>query len=466
MGSLFAGLPEQFFVPLASPNKHQYAGLLLAYYRLFLEYRSAVERDLVVARFASYLAAEPSNDGGQPVAPEAAEDAETAADPRAPAHRYLRNLIGYGWLDEEEQADFSRHVTMQSHARPFLEALDATERGTQVEYESHIVAVYASLTGDAAQENGEHAVLNAHYHTRLLIESLKVLEQNIRTHVQALYDADATIPEILHRHYDLYMHEVIDRAYTRLKTSDNLSRYRPRIARAVAAFLDDHVWLARTADRLSIIHRTDRDTARERARRMLIDIREELKSIDPILESIDDRNRRYSRISTERIRSQLLSDSSLHGRIAQMIGTVEALAHGGGAPPLSVQLHRLRYLNRDSLYTRRSREVDLTMLERPPSDKLAEEIAAEELRLRAAGQLNPTRVGEFLSAACPEPGDTVSAERLVDGMESFVRLLYAAGYAERSGDGFPFDVTWSDAPVTVGRFRFREHHFTRRYSHG
>lgn len=471
MGSLFASLPQQFFVPLASPNKHQYAGLLLAYYRLFLEYRSAVERDLVVARFASYLATEdeePSElETGDQSSDLADDDAgATAVDPRSLAHRYLRNLISYGWLDEEEQADFSRLITMQAHARPFFEALDATERGAQVEYESHIVAVYASLTGDAARENGEHAVLNAHYHTRLLIESLKVLEQNIRTHVQALYDADATIPEILHRHYDLYMHEVIDRAYTRLKTSDNLSRYRPRIARAVAAFLDDQDWLARTADRLSIIQRTDRDAARERTRRMLIDIREELKSIDPILESIDDRNRRYSRISTERIRSQLLSDASLHGRIAQMIGSVETLAQDGTAPPLSLQVHRLRHLNANSLYSRKDREVDLTTLERPQTDDLAEELAAEELRLRAAGQLNPTRVAAFLSAACPHPGDTVRAERLAGDMADFVRLLYAAGYAERAGDGFPFDVTWSEATVTVGRFRFREHHFTRRYSHG
>lgn len=467
MASVFDALPDQFFTPLASPHRHRYAGLLLAYYRLFLEYRSAVERELVVARFSSYLVsgAEQADDPGE----------AEAEDPRALALHYLRKLVDYGWLDEEEQRDFSRLVTIQAHARPFLEALDATEQGAQVEYESHIVAIYASLTGDAARENGEHALLNAHYHTRLLIESLKVLEQNIRRHVQALFDADSTIPEILHRHYDLYMHEVVDRAYSRLKTSDNLSRYRPRIAQAIAGFLDDPGWQSRTADRLAIIQRVDRETAAERTRRMLVDIRDELKSIDPILESIDDRNRRYSRISTERIRAKLLVDDSLRARAAALIRRLESsgeLSADGDelaepeAPAVALKLYRLRWINESSLYSRRTRSVDLTTLERPARDELAEEQAAVELKLRAAGQVNPARVAAFLDRVCTRPGESVAAERLINGMESYVRLLYAAGYAERSGNGFHYDVSWGDRLLTIGRFRFREHHFTRRHPHG
>ena len=241
---VFSRLPAAFFAPLASPNRAHYAELLLVYYRLFLEYHSGVERELVIARFASYFASldaaparladddDASADSGAGTAgPDGAETgpADTrAGDPRLLAASALRRLIACGWVDEEEQLDFSRLVTIRAHARPFFEALDATDRDTAVEYESHIVAVYSSLTGDAAKEHGEHAVLNARYHTGMLVESLKVLEQNIRGHVQALFERDRTIPEILRSHYDVYMHEVVDRAYTRLKTSDNLSRYRPK----------------------------------------------------------------------------------------------------------------------------------------------------------------------------------------------------------------------------------------------
>jgi hypothetical protein len=256
---IFTHVPDLFFAPLASPNRHHYASLLLIYYRLFMEYHHGVERDLVVDRFASYFAsldspAEPreilaadaaAGRGSDGARDDGAVDPASAAvsgdgppdgstlDSRGLAGQMLRRLIAYGWMDEEEQLDFTRLVTMKAYARPFFEALDATDRGSAVEYESHIVAVYSSIVGESARENGEHAVLNSHYHTRMLIESLKVLEQNIRGHVQALFDHDQSIPEILRSHYDVYMHEVVDRAYTRLKTSDNLSRYRPKIARAI-----------------------------------------------------------------------------------------------------------------------------------------------------------------------------------------------------------------------------------------
>ena len=490
---VFSQLPESFFQPLASPNRRHYAELLLIYYRLFLEYHTGVERELVVARFTEYFVAidreEREERAARPMVVGSLSKAETDAvfeaepdvgiktgtgvetetesepiDPRQRATHYLRRLIVFGWMDEEEQLDFSRNVTIRSHARPFLEALDKIDRGAEIEYESHIVAVYSELTGEAARENGEHAVLNAHYHTRLLIESLKVLDQNIRSHVQTLFEADATIPEILHSHYDVYMHEVVDHAYTRLKTSDNLSRYRPRIAKAITAFLDDRDWLERTSERLSRIQRTDKGTATQRVRAMLVEIRDDLASIDPILESIDDRNRRYSRISTERIRARLHTDTSLPGRISRMISQIRERSSDERIVELGI--HRLRHIDIDSLYIRRSREVPLDMLERPLPELDEEERAATELRLRVQDQLNPRRVADYLGRHCPRPGDAVWAHDLAETMEDYVRLLYAANYAERKSDGFRFDVEWYDEQVQRGRFAMQQHRFIRRYERG
>lgn len=476
---LFSRLPDQFFQPLASPGRRHYAELLLIYYRLFLEYHTGVERELVVARFAEYFASIDAagleqdfteeelavdTEDAQESEVEVSSDGEAASrDPRWLASYYLRRLIAYGWIGEEEQLDFSRLITIKSQARPFFEALEATDRGAEVEYESHIVAVYSSLTGESARDNGEHAVLNAHYHTRLLIESLKVLDQNIRSHVQSLFDGGETIPEILHSHYDVYMHEVIDHAYTRLKTSDNLSRYRPRIAKAISAVLEDNDWLDRTAERLSLIRRTDKGTARDRVRTMLLEIRDDLKSIDPILESIDDRNRRYSRISTERIRAELHADSSLQGRIARVIAMLSECPPPD-SPSLELAIHRLKHITWDSLYSYRSRDVSPAALERPIAPTEDEEIAAEELKQRVAGQLSPTRVSEFLGRSCTHPGDSVWGHELVTHIGDYVKLLYAAAYAERAA-GFEYRIEWYDEQIFAGRFGMKRHRFIRRHAH-
>lgn len=476
---VFARLPQTFFSPLASPNRRHYAELLLIYYRLFLEFSGGVERELVVARYVEYFTGldpddrpgtdDRSTDDGEDDISNAAGDGNTdtagTTDSRWYANHFLRRLIGFGWLDEEQQRDFRRFITMKAHARPFFEALDATDRGAEEEYESHIVAVYSSLSADAAESHGEHAVLNAYSHTRRLVESLRVLEQNIRTHVQALFSDDPEIPDILHRHYDVYMHEVVDRAYTRLKTSDNLSRYRPRIARAVRRFLDDRDWLQRTAERLAVIQRVDQATARARVQRMLTEIKDDLASIDPILESIDDRNRRYSRISTERIRARLHTDATIQGRIGSIVERIVA-AWRSDDDVCTLAMVRTRFLSDGSLYTNRARRIDVAALGRPVADVDAEATADAEYRLRVAGQLNPRRVAEFVGAKCRRPGESVAGHELVSSVDDYVRLLYAAGYAERRSGSFPFRVEWGDGEDSVNGFVLPRHRFVREHPRG
>ncbi|MFP4409544.1 MAG: Wadjet anti-phage system protein JetA family protein [Spirochaetaceae bacterium] len=480
MGALFEQIPESFFSPLASPNRRHYAELLLRYYELFLEYHSSVERAVVVDAFAEYLSSlspaelveeEEGTDGASPGAEARAQGSpapEPERDPRGVANRFLRRLCAYGWMEEEELLDFTRVVNLRDTARPFLEALYQVSRGSAVEYESHVVAIYSSLGSDAADESGEHAVLNAHMHTRLLLESLKLLDQNIRGHLQRIFAQDATVPELLHAHYDVYMHEVIDRAYTRLKTSDNLSRYRPRINKRISAFLKDEEWLRRTAERLSVIKRLSAESAREELRRMLVEVKNDLQSIDPLLERIDDRNRRYSRISTERIRSHIHADQSVAGRLARVARAWADGEYPPGAGPESLvhTIHRLRHLSSDSLYTRRARLVAAEGLQRPAEEPPEAEIVERELLLRARKQLSPAKIAAFLAEVAPGPGDRARAESLVEDLDSYIKLLYAGAYAEGREESFPYQVEWGEELLEAGRYRFLDHTFVRRFPRG
>jgi hypothetical protein len=101
-------------------------------------------------------------------------------------------------------------------------------------------------------------------------------------------------------------------------------------------------------------------------------------------------------------------------------------------------------------------------LARLSPDESDAEIAAAELRLRIANQLNPAKIADYLSGYCPSAGSTKRAEDIIDSVESLVRLIYAANYAEAREETFPFSVEWGEEIVTAGNFRFRSHRFTRR----
>jgi hypothetical protein len=470
---VFQELPGNFFFPLASPHRNHYAELLLVYYSLFMEYHTGIEREQVVSAFEDYFDklpdlgvfqedTEPENSISEekPEDKEGKEEKEEIAAPRTLASRFLRRLLYYGWVNEEELADFTRIINLSSYAKPFFDALYTVSRGIQVEYESHVIAVYSSLCGDAVKENGHLSVMNAHEHTRLLVESLKILEQNIKTHIQQMYEEDAEVKEILHIHYDIYMNEVVDKAYTRLKTSENLSKYRPAINKTIRELLFDAPWMTRTAEKFSVIKRVPVEEAKRLLLLMLKEIRDDLRGIDPILEEIDDKNRRYSRISTEKIKANLYTGASLKGKISDILKSL-CSEDGGPAPvkpkDLAWGIYSAGFFDAGSLYNRRPGASQLEGLKKPEPSDFDLEYAEKELTMRIEKQLGPKKIADFLSRYVPPDGTAVPAENIITDMESFIRLVYAAAYSEKRMESFPYQVRWEEGTAKSGRFSFQRH---------
>ncbi|MFP4563228.1 MAG: Wadjet anti-phage system protein JetA family protein, partial [Spirochaetia bacterium] len=239
---------------------------------------------------------------------------------------------------------------------------------------------------------------------------------------------------------------------------DNLSKYRPRIAAAVRELLRDDGWKEYTAEKLSQIKRIPRQEAGSFLTETLKEIVDDLKSIDPILEEIDDKNRRYSRISTERIKARLYSSASIQGMIGEIVKSPAIEELSGDLP------HGIRsfgFLAPGSLYSRRRSADQLQGIPVPETDEFAVELAQTELMLRIGKQLGPEKIRGFLETVVPDDGSAAPAGDIVTDMESYVRILYAAAYAETRTDTFPYRVRWEDAYITAGRFRFRGHAFFR-----
>jgi hypothetical protein len=353
---VFAILPEHFFSLLASVNREHYAALLVLYYRLFQENSRGLERELVVREFMNYIAlhrdsmAEETDDtlidvtespgpdsiiqefnfsgaekpDGTTAGTKVTAIASGAKDERQLASRLLRRLIDAGWLGEETLADFTKVINITAWGKPFMKALVDIDGGLKTEYESHVVTVYSMLCGETIKKEGHHAVLKAHEECRSLIDSLKVLSQSIKGYydnlnIEAIRSRAASV---LHEHYDLYMGEVLDKAYKRLKTSDNVSRYRIGIFRQVAKLLRDDKWLEESAGKYMRILQTSRQECRKKLESMLEEIRDDLKSVDPLEYEIDRRNAAYSRSSTEIIKAYIEPDSTIAGKIGLLIKAI------------------------------------------------------------------------------------------------------------------------------------------------
>ncbi|MDR1307612.1 MAG: DUF5716 family protein [Treponema sp.] len=472
---VFSVLPENFFSPLARINRQHYAALLVLYYRLFQENTRGLERELVIREFMNYLAlhretleAEEAEDGAGEPADEPEGEAvppggipgirefdfagsPAGGDPgrafsagsgtrvksfdeREAANRFLRRLVGAGWLSEEILADFTRVVNITAWGKPFFEGLIRVDEGLKTEYESHVVNVYSSLCGEAVRENGHFMVLKAREEARALIDSLKVLSQSIKGYYEKL-NAEAVrarAASVLHEHYDLYAGEVLDRAYKRLKTSDNVSRYRRAIFGQVADLLHDDEWLDRSASKYMRILQIGRDECRKKLEFMLEEIRDDLKSVDPLEDEIDRRNADYSRSSTEIIRAYIEPDSTVAGKLGMLIKAL----HGGDeelAAALAHGLYRVAFLSPSSLSLRRRREEGDFNAPPSPADMEALARAEAEFLERMKRRLSIKRIKSWLD----EQGGTeriLLPGDLIRGEASFIRFVHALLYGDSRQD--------------------------------
>jgi hypothetical protein len=500
---VFATLPDNFFSPLVGLNREHYAALLVLYYRLFQENARGLEREQVIRSFTEYLgrhrnvladegledlSGEAGKDPngevdeetpeldfgaplpeGEPRRGEAGASGNTGANAgaavrgagdRALANIFLRRLIHRGWLSEETLGDYSRVINITPWGRPFFEALARVEEGLKTEYESHVVAIYSLLCGDAVTENGHYAVLNAHSATQTLIDSLKVLSQSIKGHYDRLTaDAASTdIRSILHLHYDLYAADILDGAYKRLKTSENLSRYRPRIIKKVGELLADEKWLAESARKLSRNNSLPQEDNRRRLQTMLEDIRDTLRAVDPLLEDIDRRNMLYARSSVERVKALLEPDSTLAGKLGALVKEIYRQGKAAAKDArdgelhhkLAHRLHLIRAFAPESLYRRYQRETADFNREIPPADREAMDRAEAELFIRLRRQLGVQRVGDWLDTLGGRDR-ALSARELVKDEPSFIRFVYSVLYADsRPAFGYGLEDNAEDTGETAG----------------
>jgi hypothetical protein len=83
----------------------------------------------------------------------------------------------------------------------------------------------------------------------------------------------------------------------------------------------------------------------------------------------------------------------------------------------------------------------------------------KEMLMRIRSQLGPEKIRGFLDRVCKRDGSATPAVEIVQDMEDFIRVLYAAVYAEGRESSFPYRVLWNNEIVKTGRFEFRSHSF-------
>jgi hypothetical protein len=377
---LFDHIPPRLFVPLASKLHRLYWEILLIVYRLHNEAGvDEIGKDSLLNAVEEHLRdRELTADDLSELAEDAESDASEPADVterRLWAWRLLRRLQLAGWFDYEYRRDSGHVLRFADHSARIVDLLEQIATGQRPEVRGLAYNIKQILTDKTKRKTDPGFVLyQARDQTRAFLKELKILSANIGRYVERATQQDE-VHELLALQWDEYQQRVVEPSYQRFKTSDNVLRFRTDILDELDELINDPWFAQEAAKEVERREPPLPDDSPAVVRDWLERMRHDFRSLDRLIEEIDDRHARYARATLNRIRYRLFGDQSAEGRLVEILHALGRLQpwHAESWDDLG-ELYLVRICDESSLYTEPRRGTPVV------AEPVKESSASEERR--------------------------------------------------------------------------------------
>ena len=306
---MFDIISDSFFVPLASPNKLVYWECICKLFSIMDNQLSfGVERDVLVDELQYYF--EQSN------AADFSEEELVGTDSRSKANWMLRRLEHYGWLEIETDKSYVQRVNFKEYAVRIIKTFLEIAEGKQIEYQGYIYTIYSLV-----RSNTDHpgvVLLQILENKDLLITGLKNLNSNIKHYIDDL-TRHKTVAEIMDALFNDYITNIVDKAYHRLLTSDNVSKFRPEIIERLKGKSRSRAYMEKARLEIAEMKEIPGEEAEELVYHYLHSIVDAFQNMDDILREINQKNTQYQRSAVNRARFMLTGSEDVRGQLKEIL---------------------------------------------------------------------------------------------------------------------------------------------------
>lgn len=308
--NLFSVIPADFFKPLNSRYKDQHADCLLAIYNASrTEISFGVDRESIVSTLTDYFNSRTDDISFD-------DDTENIErDARSKAQGAINYLKSCGWLDIEDEKDYKQNVVLTEIAVPFIRTMSEVIKNEETEYQGLISQIHAVLQNEELYSKPYQFILkNVVNNTELLVSSLKKLNSSIKKHINK-QTKNRELKTVLDL-FASYNEEIVSKSLYRLKTSENVGKFRQSIKRNLDRMLgtkkimDDLV-----TGYMEIEQENDSEIAEEKIVEMIVHVKTAFENLDRIIEDIDHKNNRYMKNAAARAKFELSSGTNQAGKI-------------------------------------------------------------------------------------------------------------------------------------------------------
>ena len=452
---MFHILPGNFFVPLSSPNRIVYWECICKLFSTMEHQLSfGVERDVLVDELEYYF--------DQTQAAEMEEDEVQALDSRGKANSMLRKLEFYGWIEVETDKSYVQRVNFKEYAVKIMKTLLEIAEGKQIEYQGYIYTIYSLV-----RSNTDHpgiVLLQILENTDMLITGLKNLNSNIKHYIDEL-TKHRTVAEIMDALFNDYITNIVDKAYHRLLTSDNVSKFRPEIIERLESKSRNKTYVAKAAQEIAGIREISVEEGQELVYRYLHEIIEAFRNMDDILMEINQKNTQYQRAAINRARFLLSGDEDVRGQLKEiLLGLNEAVNEEqmdlGGIYRIEfldglIRLYGSSVMDSNSLYSPTEGRKEFV-----PQELVAEEpdLLLRQEKMRRITEkmqriLSPEKIGKYVDSQLGDKPELRAAQFPLENVEDFIKIIYIRLYGQRKNMNYTVE---SLKETEAGGYRFKD----------
>lgn len=452
---MFNHLPDNFFVPLASPNKIAYWECICRLFSVMEHQLSfGVERDVLADELQYYFE--------QAVSADMVDEEFAGADSRGKANGILRRLEFYGWIEIETDKSYVQRVNFQEYSVRIIKTLLEISEGKQIEYQGYIYTIYSLV-----RANTEHpgiVLMQILENTDYLITGLKNLNSNIKHYIDEL-TKHRTVAEIMDALFNDYITNIVDKAYHRLLTSDNVSKFRPEIIERLESKARSNSYVDKASGELADLQEISREEAKEVVFRYLHTIIEAFRNMDDILNEINRKNTQYQRAAINRAKFLLAGNEDIRGQLKEvLLGINEAINREqmdlGGIYEIEfldnlIRIFSSGFLDEKSFYSPTEGRKEFSpgqVLEGEPDEEFRQK-KLRKMMEKMQKILSPKRIQEYVNVCLGDKEGSLASQFPLESTEDFVKIIYIRLYGQRKNMDYEIRL---EKEKTVKGFRFKD----------
>lgn len=346
MKRLFDILPADFYKPLTSKYRQEYADCIMRIFNSFKpEISYGVGREIVAKELTDYFETDDV---------EMSFDDETlVSDAREKANGVIAMLKRCGWIEYEQETNHQINVVLCEYAIPVIESMNRIIREEEAEYQGIISQIHASLQNEELYSKPYELIIKGVLeNTERLLSELKKLNASIKRHMDRQTN-EMGADEILN-HFFEYHQNIGSKAYLRMKTSENISYFRTAIIERIERIMESVEIMDRAvAGYMEVEESKDPDQAYDQVIAILIDIKSSFYRLDDIIEEIDRKHARYMRSAVMRARFLLATGNNLEGKLSRILDVYVRELNEENQPDIETlfSLYPQSYISPESLQT-------------------------------------------------------------------------------------------------------------------